>query len=367
MENFSYLKALKHVLFGAAFLLFSCTTQPSVTIKEPFRVGAWMGVNANTPKEKYEATFAKLQKAGFTEVLINTGTNPDILAAVTPVAKSYGLDVHAWMFTMNRPGDPIALEHPEWYTVSREGKSCFDTRPYVNYYQWLCPSRPEAVDHILSLVEGLADVPEVSSVHLDYIRFVDIFLPIGLLPKYDLVQNQELPEFDFCYCEVCRNKFKETHHRDPLELEHPELDVEWRQFRLNAIRDVVNKAYQRAHEKGKLLTSAVFPYPTMAANMVRQRWDKWDIDRVYPMLYHNFYNEEIDWIGFATAQGIADLKDKNTTLSSGVFVPALTPEEIPELIRMVKSKGAAGITFFDAGALKQEHLDQIEKTLSEFK
>ena len=367
MENGSfYKKTMLFLLWGLPLLFLACqTATPPPQEPSPFKVGAWITINAKTPQEKYTETFARLQAAGFNEVLVNTGTNPEILAEVTPVAKAHGLDVHAWMFTMNRPGDPVALEHPEWYTVSRERNSCYDTRPYVNYYQWLCPSRPDAVEHILSLVDGLAGVPDVSSVHLDYIRFVDIFLPIGLLPKYDLVQNEELPEFDFCYCQVCRDSFKAVHHRDPMELEHPELDVEWRQFRLNAIRNVVNQAYQRAHQKGKILTAAVFPYPTMAANMVRQRWDKWDVDRVYPMLYHNFYNESIDWIGYATGQGLADLQAKTTELSSGVYVPSLSPEEIPDVIRMVKAQGAAGITFFDANALKAAHLEQIKKTLSE--
>ena len=145
----------------------------------------------------------------------------------------------------------MSLKHPDWYTVSRDGKSCYDTRPYVNYYQWLCTSREDAVNHVLSLVRQLAEVPEIKSVHLDYIRFVDVFLPIGLLPKYDMIQNTELPEYDFCYCEVCRAKFKAQHHRDPLDLEHPELDVEWRQFRLNAIRNVVNQAYEIAHQNKK--------------------------------------------------------------------------------------------------------------------
>lgn len=347
------------------FISFSCQQAPPVAVEKatPFKIGAWLTVNKKTDKAKLNTLFTKLQNAGFNEVLINTGTDPKLLAKVTPLAKKHNLNVHAWMFTMNRPGDSIAKTHPEWYTVSRDGKSCYDEQPYVNYYQWLCPSRPDAVNHVLSIVENLAKVPEVESVHLDYIRFVDVFLPIGLLPKYGITQNTELPEYDFCYCEVCREKFKAAHHRDPLDLEHPELDVEWRQFRLNAIRGVVNKAYTIAHQNNKILTAAVFPYPTMAANMVRQRWDKWDVDRVYPMLYHNFYNEGIDWVGFATAQGVQDLKGKNTDLSAGVYVPALKPEELPQLIQSVREKGAKGITFFSANALSDTHLNVIQQAL----
>ena len=69
----------------------------------------------------------------------------------------------------------------------------------------------------LGLIEGLAKVEGIESVHLDYIRFSDIFLPIGLLPKYNLVQDTELPEFDFCYCEVCISKFEDIHHKNPKD------------------------------------------------------------------------------------------------------------------------------------------------------
>ena len=62
------------------------------------------------------------------------------------------------------------------------------------------------------------------------------------------------------------------------------------------------------------------------------------MDRVYPMLYHNFYNEGIHRVAFATEQGVSDLKGKATALISGVYVPAHTPEQLPELIQNVRVK-----------------------------
>ena len=130
---------------------------------------------------------------------------------------------------------------------------------------------------------------------------------------------------------------------------------------------MVNKAYQKVKTRDKKLTAAVFPYPTMAASMVRQRWDKWDVDRVYPMVYHHFYNENLDWIGFATKQGITDLVSTKTELSTGVFVPAIDPDEIPQVIKMVKDNGAVGISFFSAGSLSEAHLKEIKEGLLEIK
>lgn len=325
-----------------------------------FKFWVWTSANKDKADSAYVSEFKKYAQNGIDAVLINTGTDPELLERLVPIAREQDLEVHAWIMAMNRPGDSIALQHPDWYTVSREGKSTFDTRPYVDYYQWLCPTRKESREHVLGLVEGLARVEGVSSVHLDYIRFSDIFLPIGLLPKYDLEQNEELPEFDFCYCEVCIAEFERKHHKNPLQMENPELDIEWKQFRLNRIKDVVDEAYTIAHQNGKQLTAAVFPYPEMADHMVRQRWDKWKIDAVLPMIYHNFYNEEVDWIGYATKQGVTDLSSRDTELHTGVFVPELSPEELERAIELARENGARGVSFFDGNALTTAQLEKIK-------
>lgn len=351
-----------------AALVWACNPQPqtpaeattSPTEKPAFEYSVWLSADHKKAPEEYQPLFKKFKDNGIDAVLINTGTDPELLSKLTPLATAEGLKVHAWIMAMNRPGDTVALKHPDWYAVSREGKSCFDTRPYVDYYQWLCPTREASRNHLLGLVEGLAKVDGIASVHLDYIRYCDIFLPIGLLPKYDLVQNNELPEFDFCYCDVCVETFEKLHHKNPREMEHPELDIEWRQFRLNQIKAVVDDSYAIVHKYDKNLTAAVFPYPEMAARMVRQRWDKWNIDEVFPMVYHNFYNEELDWIGFVTKQGVSDLKDRGTQLNTGLFVPALSPEELKEAIELARANGAKGVSFFDAPALSDEHLAVIK-------
>jgi len=205
----------------------------------------------------------------------------------------------------------------------------------------------------------LAQVEGVTSVHLDYIRYSDIYLPIGLLPKYNLVQDEELPQFDFCYCEVCLAEFEKTHHKNPLDQKNPAIDMEWKQFRINKVKAIVDDAYEIAHRNGKILTAAVFPYPEMADHMVRQRWDKWKIDKVLPMIYNNFYNEEVDWIGYATAQGVKDLEQRDVELHTGLYVPEMTSEELKEAIELAKINGAKGVSFFDGPAINEDQLQVI--------
>jgi uncharacterized lipoprotein YddW (UPF0748 family) len=373
--NSIIMKITKILLISLLTIIVSCknkeeskSEKKSSDSATAFEFGVWTTANAKKSDEDYAKEFKKYKNAGIDEVLINTNTDPALLNRIVPIAREKGLKVHAWIMTMNRPGDSIALQHPEWYAVSKEGNSCYDTRPYVDYYQWLCPTREASRNHILGLVEGLAKVEGIESVHLDYIRYSDIFLPIGLLPKYNLKQETELPEFDFCYCDVCIAEFEKLHHKNPLEIENTSIDMEWKQFRLNRVRDIVNDAYEIVHKHNKKLTAAVFPYPEMADHMVRQRWDKWTIDEVYPMIYHGFYNEEVDWIGFATKQGVEDVKGTGIQVNTGVYLPSFkSRQELKDAIMLAKNNGAKGITFFDGSALNPEHITVIRRAKDSFK
>ncbi|HXJ99787.1 MAG TPA: family 10 glycosylhydrolase [Gelidibacter sp.] len=369
----------KNLLFILSVVLFiSCNQKPesipampltpAIEVDNSFKFSTWITANKNKSDADYTTEFKRYKEGGIDELLINTGTDPKELERFVAIAANEGLKVHAWMWATNRPGDTVAMQHPEWYMVSRDGKSCFDTRPYVEYYQWLCPTRTESRNHILGLVEMMAKVEGIESVHLDYIRFPDIFLPIGLLPKYNLKQDTEMAAYDFCYCEVCISEFKKIHHKNPLESENTAIDMEWKNFRLNAIRNLVNDAYVIVQKHNKKLTAAVFPYPEMADHMVRQRWDKWNIDEVYPMIYHGFYNEEIDWIGYATKQGVTDVKSENIGLNTGVYLPPFTSaEELKEAIFYAKDNGAKGVAFFDGPELTDAYLKAIKETKESFK
>lgn len=370
---------MKYLLVMLLVFMFASCNQNTERIPEtksvnatkkdaPFKFGTWITSSKNKSDADYTAEFKRYKKGGIDELLINTSSDPKELERMVSLATQEGLKVHAWMWALNRPGDTVALKNPEWYMVSRDGKSCFDTRPYVEYYQWLCPTRTASRNHILSSVERLAKVDGIESVHLDYIRFPDIFLPIGLLPKYNLVQETEMAEFDFCYCEECISAFEKIHHKNPLKSKNTAIDMEWKNFRLNAIRNLVNDAYDIVQKYDKHLTAAVFPYPEMADHMVRQRWDKWNIDAVYPMIYHGFYNEEIDWIGYATKQGVADLEPKEVDLNTGVYLPPFTSaDELKEAIHYAKDNGAKGITFFDGPELTDAFLKTIKETKESFK
>ena len=184
---------------------------------------------------------------------------------------------------------------------------------------------------------------------MDYVRYVDVILGADLQPKYGLVQDHVMPEYDYGYHPIAREGFKELFGKDPQDFEHPELSTEWRQYRLNAVTTLVNEIAEIVHESDNSITAAVFPFPEMSRQMVRQAWNDWNLDAAYPMLYHNFYRENINWIGFATQQGVRDV---DFPIYSGLYIPAFEEAiDFKKAILLAKENGAAGISIFTADNL----------------
>lgn len=358
----------KLTLIFITFILLSC--QEKQNIKEPqkeekdsFTFATWTNPGGAFDKDKWEAKLASYDSLGISEILV--GGNPEFYNQLIPLATEKGMKVHAWMWTLNRPGDTIANKHPEWYAVNRAGKNSLEYRAYVDYYQWLSPFHPEAREHIKNNVRKLTKVKGLASIHLDYVRYVDVILGADLQPKYNLVQTTEMPEYDYGYHPIAREGFKKIFGKDPQDFEHPELSTEWRQYRLNAVSSLVNELVEIAHKSDHKMTAAVFPFPEMSRQMVRQPWDDFNLDAAYPMVYNNFYRENINWIGFAIEQGINKV---DFPIYAGLYNPALKdPKDLEKAIRLVKDKGSKGFSIFTADNLSPEQKDVFIKFKEEFK
>ena len=328
------------------FFLFSCSQDK----QENFTFSTWVGAGKEFKEDLWLKKLNYYDSLGISEILV--GGSAEILSKIIPLAKKKNIKVHGWMWTLNRPGDTIANKNPDWYAVNRKGQNSLEYRAYVNYYQWLSPFHPEARNHIINNARKLMEVEGLESVHLDYVRFPDVILGADLQPKYNIVQDKELPEYDYGYHPIAREKFKKIFDKDPIDIKYPELSTEWRQFRLNAVSSLVNEIISIAHSKNKKVTAAVFPFPEMSRQMVRQAWNDWNLDKAYPMLYQNFYRENINWIGFATKQGVSDV---DFPIVSGLYAPALrNPEDLKKAILISKKNGATGISIFTADGLNKE-------------
>lgn len=348
------------------FLILGCkSTSNSINnpvVEKGFVFSTWIKAEPIFVQEKWQEKFDLYRTLGISEILV--GGDPDVIRQIVPLATKNDIKVHAWMWTLNRPNDTICNKHPEWYAVNRLGQNSLEYRAYVDYYQWLSPFHPEAREYIKSNVRELTEIEGLASIHLDYVRYVDVILGAALQPKYGLVQDHEMPEYDYGYHPIAREGFKKIFGKDPMDFEHPELSTEWRQFRLNAITTLVNELVEIAHGSDHKMTAAVFPFPEMSRQMVRQAWNNWNLDAAYPMLYQNFYNENIDWIGFATAQGVRDV---DFPIMAGLYMPGLGKEgDFEKAIRLSKENGASGVSIFTADNLTNDQKAVLIKLNKEF-
>lgn len=345
---------LASVIGGLALPAAIRPVQPATSRKN----WAWMKSEVKD-FEGFRRELSGLRSAGFHAVLM-TGSAA-AYRKYELYAREAGLELHAWMFTMMR-GENVQA-HPDWYAVSRSGVSTAVKPPYVDYYKFMCPSRDEVRAYLRGVVADVASVDGISSIHLDYIRYPDVILPVALWPKYQLVQDKEYPDFDFCYCDVCRTNFRKLSGKDPKALVDPASDRAWLQYRYDTITRVVAELADVAHGRGKLLTAAVFPTPAIARTLVRQDWLKWKVDAVLPMIYNGFYKEGIEWIEGATREGVNALGGR-IPLYSGLYVPDLPPTALASAIRAAFAGGANGISVFEGNMVTPDYLREIAPTLA---
>jgi uncharacterized lipoprotein YddW (UPF0748 family) len=300
---------------------------------------AWIHPSKDESKEILSERYKSYRNAGIRTIYIEGGSEIHARSA-----KGFGIEAHHWAWMLNR-GDFVE-KYPHWYSISRDGNSCATKHPYVSYYNWLCPSR-EDVQEFLEL-EARKQLAKdfVDGYHLDYIRYCDVILPVNLWSTYKITQNAELPEYDFCYCDVCCSKFQKEYGQDIKKMEYPDQSPSWRAFRYNNITRLVNRIAKVAQEFDKPLTAAVFPTPEIAQRIVRQDWVNWNLNAVNPMIYHGFYRENVHWIGQAVKEGVRALNGKIPLYAGLYLLDFKNDQEIHQGIVNALHNGAHGVTIF---------------------
>ena len=339
-------------------------------------VYAWLGGPGRATDEEIRDNFTDLKNKGIIGLLYNGGHDPLTYKRVGGIAHELGLEFQPWIPSMIQGENPKLP--PELYAFNGLGESAWDKPAYADYYKFLCPSREEVYLFLEELYGDIADLEEVDGIHLDYIRFPDVILARGLWDKYGLVMDREYPQFDYCYCDHCVEEFKERSGIDIRSVEDPAQVEEWKQYRYDLITKIVNRLTERVHASDKLITAAVFPGPnSVARKIVRQEWDKWNLDAFYPMNYNDFYLEDTRWVGQVTLEGVTAL-DNRKPLYSGLFIcpnpeaksqeadpegHGLLPEELEDAIRESVENGAAGICLFTPGRMTEAHWEVFEKAI----
>ena len=280
----------------------------------------------------------------------------DVLGRLLPLAQAAGLEVHAWIWSMPCNVPAIVQGTPEWFVVNKNGESTAQRPVYLPEYRFLCPTRPEVRAFIKRRIEELAQYP-IAGMHLDYLQFPHVILPEGLQAQYGVTQAEELAEYDFCYCEACRAKFKSQTDIDPLNFNQPSASDAWRQFRYAQLTELVNQDLIPAiRASGKLASAGVLPDWENA----RQDWAKWQLDAALPLLYHALYNEDISWIGFQTQESVQRLQNQ-IPCYSGLLVSHLSPPDLTGAVRMALESGAGGVSLFSGQAMSALHWQAFQR------
>jgi len=277
------------------------------------------------------------------------------------LAHEAGLEVHAWMWSMPLNVPEMIEQHPDWFSVNRNGDPSHTHPAYVNYYKFLCPCHPEVQEFIAGNVAALGIIEDLDGIHLDYIRQPDVILAKGLQPKYNIVQDQEYAPYDYPYSEYCRTAFEKESGIDPLDLgDDAPAHQAWRQFRYDAITSLVNNyAVPQAKKYEKKIPAAVFPN----WESVRQQWQNWDLDGFLPMLYQGFYEEDIDWIGEQIDINKSKLPD-DKSIYAGLFLPHLKPNQFSIAFDSAIENQANGISLFALNNLTPEFQQSIKLILN---
>lgn len=284
----------------------------------------------------------------------------DLMEDVITICKENDLEFHSWMWTMPCNNEAIVKENPNWYAVNGLGQPAHTHPAYVDYYKFLDPCNPEVIEFIQANVNSFAQYSEIDGIHLDYVRLPDVILAEALQPNYDIVQDKEYPQYDYNYSELARKKFQDQTGIDPLlDLKEPSSNDLWRKFRYDSISQLVNNhLVTEAKKFDKRITGAVFPN----WESVRQEWHKWNLDAFLPMLYHGFYNRDIDFIEEHTRKGLQRLNNQKPVYS-GLFIPDLEPKELSQAYEAALSGGASGISLFALEIMTKDHWDALKKIL----
>ncbi|ADV43477.1 hypothetical protein [Bacteroides helcogenes] len=351
-------------------LLVACQTKQEFQVP----VYVWQSWDEATTEESLRNDFTTWKGHGVVGVCFNAGFDNTKISVAAKVAKELGLEYHAWIPTMIQGG-----QDSTWYTVNRLGESAYDKQAYVPYYTTLDPRNPEVEKFLIEKYSEVADIPEVDYVQLDYIRYADVILARGLWDKYGLNMEKEYPKADYCYCDSCVAVFKAQTGIDIKSVEDPSVCKEWAQFRCDAVTRLVNHLVDAVHAKGKKVSADVFPGPqSYAVWMVRQEWNKWNLDAVFPMNYNDFYMEPASWVGKVTAEEVQSVAAKDMPVYSGLFIckdwqnkdkvvdpenSGLVPSEIAEAVGSSMQAGAKGICLFTPKEMTAEHWVELEKAI----
>ncbi len=325
-----------------------------------FGLGVWLHrIQQFNTTESVDAEIARIADAGF-DIFVAAiknkhgyldwkteigNVNPEYNVELDPLklliegCRAHGIKFHAW-FVVFEAGENSRFrqEHPEVLAVIPGRK-----RENVTF---ACAARPEVQDNIFNQYKEVVEKYRPDALHLDYIRTIG-----------------------HCVCDYCKGEMKkrgvDITQYDPKVEGHPERGfLEWTEWRVSRVAEMVERVAQLAHGEGLEVSAAVFPKYPQCRETQGQDWVLWAengwVDYIFPMNYTDsnrdavmrtrahkavLGGEAVLWEGLGK-------KSHNTNK---------TPEELVEQIELVMDAGSEGIVIFEERDLTAEDIAALKK------
>ncbi len=301
-------------------------------------VHIWMHYNPEITPEEWEARFHRLDHMKIRRAFVFGDFGRDII----DIAHKFKIGIHACQSVVQNHDTSLPKDHPEWFMVSRNGVSS------AGGINWLCMNNPLAVNYVYTQVESLCQIPGLDGIQLDTIRYPQI--------EISPVDSSVSDASDYCYCQYCRDKFKNRTGIDPVDIPEPSSNEAWIQFRVDTINTVVREIARIARIYDKTISATVLPTPVIARQMAYQGWDQWDLDAIYPAMFNDFFLEGTQWLTRCIHESIQSI---NMPLYAGLHLPSFSAEMLD--IALDASWEATGSALYAYENLRREHEDVLRR------
>ena len=272
-----------------------------------------------------------------TEHPIAEGANGwDPLEVLNAETKKRGMKLYTWIPAFLGATSKFARAHPEYIACNKEGD---------NKGNFLCPARDEVQECAFSFFEEVMKNYDIAGIHLDFIRYLE----------------------DYCWCDYCKRVFK---RETGIEMEAMKTgSAEWARWvtsRVHNINKFVKRVYDASVKYDKEVSAGVYPeFPDCLISIAQDymTWiDEGWVDYVIPMNYSNNWDT---WERRVKKEKTA-IDEKIPVIVSISRTPvwevdALSPEEIYDRGKFLRTNGYQGVCYFSSASLTDEDYRLIKK------
>lgn len=240
---------------------------------------------------------------------------------------------------------PINM-HPNWYVYDGHGRSMLDysideLRRLSSEGYYLAPSNTQVRSYLCAIINEIVTNYDFDGVHLDYVRY---------------------PRENFIYDVYVRSAFMEQYYIDPLELTTnytmpqryglwgvDSLTQAWRGFVADDLTAFIRDVGAIVGSRGAVLSVAVKPQYEEARNHYFQDWPAWLGNDYVDFVCLMSYGKNINSMLHAVLRAV----NEPERVMVGIGLYLLTPQQVQEQIRLVRSQPFSGVVFFSYDQLKK--------------